>query len=157
MFFGKIYSWGFIKKLSCNFLSFIPFSMYFRSLLDFLEFLIWKNQNGGIVRPAFGLRPSTVGSAQRRNEHGASPCPRRGARACLHGGHRTWFTSSGVATGRDRADEAWRHRRLQHADHYRRVPDRVSGAGAHWCGRSMMRWAEAARRRCPSMVAALRW
>jgi hypothetical protein len=152
-FSGNIYSWQFMKKLSCNFVSFIPFSTYFRNLLDFLEFLTRKTKTE--MGEQYG--PNTVGSAQRRNEPRIGPCLRHGTRAHLGGGHRVWFTSGGATVGRDRGNEVWRHRRLQHKDHCGRAPDKVLGAEAHRSGRSTMRWVEAAWRRCPSTTAVLRW
>jgi hypothetical protein len=68
-----------------------------------------------------------------------------------------WCARGGTATSSEQRDEVWRRRWLRHGDHCGRVPDKVSGAEAHRSGRSMMRWAEAAQWRCPSMEAALRW
>jgi hypothetical protein len=151
------------------------FSDFFVFILYFSEFycifygflkLIWFskniNKNGNSEKsphsatPASAHEPNTVGPARRWNDPGAGPCLRHGARAHPGDGHRTRFTGDDVATGRDWGDKVWRHRWLQDEDHCRRAPDKVSGAEAHWSRRSMMRWAEIARRRCPTTAAMLR-
>jgi hypothetical protein len=66
----KIYSQRFYRNLFCIFLSFISFSMHFRILNEFLEFII-KNWNPGkekwvnSARPKSGPQPHYAGLAQR--------------------------------------------------------------------------------------------
>jgi hypothetical protein len=132
LLYFKICSWGFYRSLFCIFLSYIVFSINFRTLYNFLEFILenefrnWKKQ-GTVVGRWFGPRPQPAGLAQPRNRLGG-PCQRHGAgvrtdrspratRRRWHGGCRR-LGRWGV--GRPVARASWIH-------------GECAGQGERWC------------------------
>jgi hypothetical protein len=143
----KIYSQEFQWNLFHNFLSFKVFSTYFRILPHFLENLNRKGKRKTGHTVVGRIWPKALAGW-----HG--PVAKSAQLTVRHGVQRT---RGGVAIDGERHDEVWRRRQLQNEDHCRRAPDKVSGGEAHRSERSTTRWAEAARRQCPSTAAALRW
>jgi hypothetical protein len=129
---AKIYSQEFHGNLFSIFLSLISFSMHFRILNEFLEFLLgkWKirksRKSMNNIGPLSVPRPIWPKAGACHGHRVDAPT----------GDHHTWRLDGGTSGIGGPADEAWGGSELEHEWPTGNLPGKFTGSGPHQCNRA---------------------